>query len=107
MTIIKRMRGFLFAFASLFPLGACVHRTRETQLPHVQWLTISVALMEKEVYERVAPADADRLGCKGVAENLPICSVGLPSPDEDLHFALKWRAWHRIQMCTAGIFRRQ
>ncbi len=80
------MRSLPIACALVIPLAACVHRTPEPALPHIQWLTVSIELAEKEIYEPVALSDADRLGCKGSAVNRPICSIALPNNEEDSAF---------------------
>ncbi len=80
------MRRLLFGYISLMPLAACVHRAPEWQLAHFEWISIPIALVEKETYEPVATADADRLGCNGAAANRPICSIALPNSEEDAAF---------------------
>lgn len=80
------MRRLLVVYASLAFGLACAHRAPEPQFAHFQWLTIPIALMEKESYEPVPAVDADRLGCTGAVANRPICSIAPPNTEEDSAF---------------------
>ncbi len=83
--MIMGMRRLIVGYAFFLPALACVHRSSEPRLGHVQWLTIAVTLVEKENYDVVPADDAERLGCK-VSALSPICSVGFPSSEEDSAF---------------------
>jgi hypothetical protein len=80
------MRNVLFVAATVSAfLTGCARRSPTIELPHVQWLVIPVEVVESETYSPIPEADADRLGCRD-GSNLPICSVGLPSVEEESAF---------------------